>query len=250
MTMRLLFSMIVALWLLLTVAAGSPVLALELPVKTDGVTGARVDQTRVRGLLEAFLAARTDVLPAALIRIKSLGTVRPFTLPAGEVTCEVVPADPAIIGSRSFSLIFRVDGRVRGNLALRTRLEAFAPVAVAAIDLPRGAVVAPGDLRLVERDLGVLREPFLEAESLVGKRVRRALRAGEVLHKGLIETPPVVRRGDLVTMKLRSGGLLLTAQGRARDNGVAGETIRVRNSASNKEVLCRVAGPGLVDVEI
>ena len=250
MTMRLLFSVIVALGLLLTVAAGRPVLALELPVSTDSATGAFIDQTLVRGLLEDFLAARTDVLPAARIRIKSLGTVRPFTLPAGEVTCEVVPANPAIIGSRSFSLIFRVDGRVRENLALRTRLEAFAPVAVAAIDLPRGAVVAPGDLRLMERNLGVLREPFLDTESLVGKRVRRALRAGEVLRKGLLDTPPVVRRGDLVSVMLRSGRLLLTAKGRARDNGVTGETIRVRNIASNKELLCRVVAPGMVDVEI
>ncbi len=240
----------VVLGLLLTIMVSSPVSALEFKVPSNNGAGVRIDRIMVTKLLEAFLEARADVLPTARIAVKVVESFQPILLPARKVTCEIVPADPAIIGSRRFSLIFRVGGRVRENMAIRTKLEAYAQVAAAAIDLRRGAVIAHGDIRLVERDLSTLREPFLEAGSLVGKKVRRALRAGDILHKGLVDTPPVVRRGSMVTMMLRSGGLLLTAQGRARDNGITGETIRVRNSASKKEILCRVAGPGTVEVEM
>ena len=236
--------------LILLWSGGSPALAREFPVRAAADGGARIDQARIRGLLETFLAVRAESLPLARIRFKAVENIKPFMLPAGNATCEIVPSDPGVIASRRFSLIFRVDGRVKANLAVRTELEVIAPVAVAALDLPRGAVIAAGDVYMAERNLSSLREPYLEAESLVGKRVRRALRAGAVLQKGLLETPPVVRRGDLVTMTVRSGGLLLTAQGAARQNGITGETIRVRNSSSKKDVLCQVVGPGQVSVEM
>jgi len=249
MARRVIINLGLVLALLLALSAGAA-RALEFPVTPGGDGTTRIDQARVRGLLEAYLVARTEILPLAQVRFKEIEKVNPMVLPAGTATCEIVPADPAIIGSRRFTLIFRVDGRVAANLALRTELEALAPVAVAAVDLPRGAELAPGDVQLVERDLTGLRQPCLDVDFLVGKRLRRSLRAGEVLQKGVLETPPVVRRGDLGTMTIHSGNLLLTARGAARENGVNGETIRVRNSSSQKDVLCRVVGPGAVEVEI
>ncbi len=224
--------------------------ALELPVvaAADGVV--RVSPELVKGLLEAYLEARAEILPAARVGFKSIEQIKPFVLPAGVATCEIVPADPAIIGSRRFSLIFRVDGRVQANLALRTELEALAPVAVAAGDLPRGAVLTLKDVRLLEKDISTLREPYLEVDTLVGKGLRRAVKAGEVLQKGVLATLPVVRRGELVLMTVRSGALVLTASGAALDNGGLGETIRVRNSSSQKEVVGRIVGPGKVELEM
>ncbi|NTV14063.1 MAG: flagellar basal body P-ring formation protein FlgA [Desulfobulbaceae bacterium] len=235
---------------LLLVAAGGRAEALELPVPAaaDGVV--RVAPELVKGLLEAYLAARADVLPAARIDFKTIEQVRPFTLPAGVATCEIVPADPAIIGSRRFSLIFRVDGRVQANLALRIELEALVPVAVVTGDLPRGAVLAMKDLRLVEKDISTLREPYRDTAELLGKGLLRAMKAGEVIQKGLLTTPPVVHRGELVTLTVRSAGLILTASGSALDNGGLGETIRVRNNSSQKEVQGRITGPGKVEVEM
>lgn len=249
MTTRLLCALIAGLIGLL-VTIGNPALARELPVAATGNEHTRIDNLKIRKLLDAYLQAHSETMPAARIRFKSVKQIKPFVLPAGTATCEIIPAIPKIIGSRRFTMIFRVDGQIRANFALHTELEALAPVAVAAIDLPRGVLIAPGDVRLVEKDLSNLREPYLDAKSLVGKKVRRALRAGTVLQKALLETPPVVRRGDSVTMTVRSGAMILTARGAARDNGVIGDTIRVRNNDSQKDVLCRVAGPGAVEVEI
>jgi len=250
MLTRLLRPWLVRLILLLVMAAIDRAEALELPVPTaaDGVV--RVAPEVVKGLLEAYFAARVDVLPAATrLRLKAIEPIRPFVLPAGVTTCEIVPVNPAIIGSRRFNLIFRVDGRVQENLALRTELMALAPVAVAAGDLPRGAVITLKDLRLDERDITGLRQPYLEIPPLLGMGARRAIKAGEVLQKGMLATLPVVRRGELVTLTVRSAGLVLTASGVALDNGGLGETIRVRNSSSQKGVSGRITGPGKVELE-
>jgi flagella basal body P-ring formation protein FlgA len=45
------------------------------------------------------------------------------------------------------------------------------------------------------------------------------------------------------------GRLLMSAAGEAQQDGRAGETIRVLNSSSRKEVLCRVIGSSHVQVE-
>ena len=250
MPTRLLRPLLVGLVLLLVTAVSGPVAALELPVvaAADGVV--RVAPELVKGLLEDYLVARAEVLPAARVSFKSIEAIKPFVLPAGVATCEIVPADPAIIGSRRFTLIFRVDGRVQANLALRTELVALAPVVVAGADLPRGAVLAAKDVQLVEKDITGLREYFRDIEPLLGKGVRRAIKAGEVFQNGVLVTLPVVHRGEQVTMTVRSGGLLLTASGSALANGGLGETIRVRNNSSQKEVSGRISGPGKVDVEM
>ncbi|WP_044559263.1 flagellar basal body P-ring formation chaperone FlgA, partial [Azospirillum sp. B4] len=59
----------------------------------------------------------------------------------------------------------------------------------------------------------------------------------------------VVSRGALVTMMLRSGNMTLTVQGRAQTEGGINEIIRVTNTASNRTIDARVAGPDLVMVQ-
>ncbi len=223
------------------------------------VTGAAAQQVapgsqilapeEVRRLLEEYLAANRDRLPAAEVRFRSLVLPEPMELPAGELQVEIVPSDPQLLGSRRFTLIVRVDGRVQRNLALRAELEALAPVAVAAQDLRRGTVLTREDIRLVTMDLAQLRYPALDPQELVGKRTKRTLRLGEPFDRGGVEFPPLVRRGDLVTITGRGAGLVITATGIARADGEEGDFIRVRNSNSQREVLCRVAAPGEVEVE-
>lgn len=249
MTNRVLRPWLVGLLFILALAS-APLKALELPVPAAADGMVRVAPDLVKDLLEAYLLARADDAPGARLSIKSIEQIRPFELPVGVVTCEVVPADPAIIGSRRFSLIFRVDGKVKANLALRIELQALAPVAVAASSLPRGAVLSPKDVRLVEKDITGLREYYKVTETLLGKGLRRAVKSGEVIHEGMLATLPVVRRGELVTMTVRSGALVLTASGLALDNGGLGEAIRVRNNSSQKEVVGRIVAPGKVDLEM
>ena len=59
----------------------------------------------------------------------------------------------------------------------------------------------------------------------------------------------MIQRGDRVEILARRGSLVLTAVGEARQDGQGGETIRVMNSDSRREILCQVQAPGQVSVE-
>ena len=77
---------------------------------------------------------------------------------------------------------------------------------------------------------------------------------GQVIPQAAVETqaadsPILVKPRDLVKIVARLGGLSVTALGEAQQEGREGDRIRVRNVDSKKEVVGRVIGRGLVDVD-
>ncbi|OHB24727.1 MAG: flagella basal body P-ring formation protein FlgA [Desulfuromonadaceae bacterium GWC2_58_13] len=220
--------------------------ASSVKIRRDSMV---VDQPVIEEILADYLHANRGFLPQARISFKALRFPPTFFLPRGPLTTEVLPSDPQILNSRRFSIIFRIDGVTVENLSIRGELEAIAPVVVAATELSRGGVLSSRDLNLVEMNIVGLRNPCFELDELVGKKLKRSLRQGVPLDRGTVEFPPMVARGELVAIILRHGSMELTARGEARQDGQSGETIRVRNNASQRDILGRVAAPGIIEVE-
>ena len=218
----------------------------QVTIRREGIV---IGPEKIEQILREFLSRNKSLLPQAKVGIKSLNSLRPFVLPPGKLDYEVIPSDPRILGSQRFTLIFRVDGQVEQNLALRVELEALAPVVVAAGDLARGVVLSAQDLNVVEMDLVGLKNPCFDPAELIGQKVKRSMRLGTPVDRSMVDFPPMIRRGDRVTITLRKGGLELNATGEARQDGKEGESIRIRNSSSRKEILCRVIAPGTAEVE-
>jgi len=209
-----------------------------------------VDSAEIHDMLEDYLAENAGLLPQAEIRIRSLDVYRPLELPSGRLSYEIIPSDPSILNSRRFTFIFRVDDRVVENHSFRAEIEALAPVAVAAGDLRRGVTLGEHDINMVEMDLGQMRNPCLDPQELIGKQLKRSLRLGDAFDRRWIEEPALVHRGDRVSIVVRSGAMELTATGVAREDGAKNDVITIRNASSQKDILCRVAAPGIVQVEL
>jgi flagellar basal body P-ring formation protein FlgA len=220
--------------------------ATSVRVRRDGLV---IDQPVIEKILADYLEDKRGFLPQARISFNAQRFPPAFFLPRGELTTEVIPSDPQILGSRRFSIIFRVDGKTVENFSISGKLEAIAPVIVAATDLGRGSLLSSQDLNLVELDIVGLRNPCFNVNQLVGKKLKRSLRQGTPVDRGTVEFPPMVARGELVTITLRHGSMKLSARGKARQDGQAGETIRVRNIGSQRNILGRVVAPGVIEVE-
>ncbi|KIH77549.1 flagella basal body P-ring formation protein FlgA [Geoalkalibacter ferrihydriticus] len=236
--------LITTIFLCLVLLSGAAFAVASAPAK-----GTYIGPEQIRALLEDYLEEKRGLLPQGEIRIRTLDVNNSFTLPPGRVSHEIIPSDPQILTSRRFTFIFQVDGRTQHNQSYRVVLEALAPVAVAALDLSRGVTLTERDINFVEMDLARVRNPAFSAEELVGKVLRRTVRLGDVLDRSFVEEPSLVRRGEVVTIIAKRGALQLNATGVARDEGKLGDTIRIRNSASQKEILCEVVAPATVTVE-
>jgi flagella basal body P-ring formation protein FlgA len=210
----------------------------------------QISPAQILNIIDTFLEQNKTELPQAEIRFIPTSQPLPFIIPAGELRWEVIPSDPAIVGSSRFSIIFRVDGRVRKNMSVRGHLEVLAQVVVAASEIRKGEVLTPRHLATAVQDISNLREPCLNAQEILGKKITRSLKAGNVILLSQVDFPPMVRKGELVRMIVRKGTLRVSATGVARSDGKKNETIQVQNINSNKIVYCRVSRPGIVEVAL
>ena len=112
-----------------------------------------------------------------------------------------------------------------------------------------GDVISVNDIQYIDmRANAVSASTLVSTESLVGQTPRRGVPAMRPLAAGDLTAPVAVKKGEMVTMTLESGQMQLTAQGRALDNGAAGEVVRIMNTSSNQVIEGVVKGLRTVSV--
>ena len=213
--------------------------------KGNRITGSEIDQ-----LLTDYLKRNNDKFRGAQVKHTIESLPAPFYLPTGTFECDIIPANPQIIGSKRVSLIFKVDGKVIKNLSIHCRIEAYAKVVVARNRIKYGTILNPAELMLRTMELSRLEDYATSIDQVAGTIAKRAIRKGVAIQSSMIESAPIVRRGELVKIIINYQGLFLTATGVAKANGKKNDVIRVRNSSSNKIIHCRVQAPGLVEVTL
>lgn len=211
--------------------------------------GIWIEPEEMEAVLRDYLATVVRELPGVTLSFETLYLPSRFMVAAGRIEHQVIPSTRQVIGSRRLTLITRVNGEVVANQSIRVSIKASAQVVVITSDLRRGETLAASNLALREQDISGLKEPFFVFEPLLGKQLKQSVRLGQPLQRRQVEFPPLIKRGDRVTIQAQNPGIRLNAMGEARQNGELGETIRVRNNSSQREILCQVQAAGLVSVE-
>jgi flagellar basal body P-ring formation protein FlgA len=116
--------------------------------------------------------------------------------------------------------------------------------------LTRGQVIGPQDVTWLNMRESQLSPDVIEdVDGLIGMAARRPISPQMPVRNVDVAAPLVVKRNEVVVLRYRAGGLLLTAKGRVQDNGGMGDVVNVLNSQSKRIIQGVVAGPQLVDVE-
>lgn len=122
-------------------------------------------------------------------------------------------------------------------------------VVVAKSLLKRHEVIDAEDLEMKEIRLRGRRQSFeTNPEALIGKRTIRSLKKGTAIRMDLVEEAPLILRGDRISIVLESQGLKISTLGKAVEDGLHGERIKVVNLDSKKIVVGEVIGQGRVRV--
>jgi flagella basal body P-ring formation protein FlgA len=159
------------------------------------------------------------------------------------------PSFEAATNRFSATLVVVAEGMPTQRVRIAGRAVATAAVVVAARRLPLGAVVGPGDLRLVRQRAERVR-PGLASDpgQVVGKALRRPVAEGMGFAAADLSLPAVVEKNASVTLVMEAPGLSMTAQGRAMASAARGEVVPVMNLASRSIVEGEAIGPGRVRV--
>jgi len=165
-----------------------------------------------------------------------------------EVDLSTHPGQP-LLGTVPVRVRLESGGQVLREGVVTASVHADLPVVVAARDLRSGRPLAPNDLTLEVRDAAELRTGWFDNPSqAVGRRPRRPLRRGAALVPDSLDAAVLVHRGQRVKLRLAQGRLRIETEGQAREDGQAGDWIRVMNIASRREVLARVGDDGTAHV--
>jgi flagella basal body P-ring formation protein FlgA len=132
---------------------------------------------------------------------------------------------------------------VTGRLTFKRNI----PVLVRRLEGGTTIGVADIDWSVVPEDR-VNMSVIVDANDLIGHELRRDTDEGEILHAHDVMPPRLVVRGSPVTMKIETPLMLVTAQGKAMQDGTQGEIVRVLNTQSNRMLEGVVSGPGTVTI--
>ncbi len=217
-------------------------LDLQLPAKIR-VRRSAVKITReememmVRDHLMATASSEEAEVNITAVRIKD-----DVLLPKGRIQHEVQrQRQSAPSRLQPVSIVFKVDGRFVRKVSALVSLEIMQNVVVTRKPLPRFKVITTQDVMIRQINVtGIADTVIRSIESVVGKRARRAIGMHDALHSNMVEWPPVVQKGDRVTIIAESGNLRITALGEVRGTGKVGEQVRVVNLDSKKNITAQV----------
>ena len=115
--------------------------------------------------------------------------------------------------------------------------------------LPRGHVLAATDLTKEDHDVSRLTRGYLSnPDDAIGQRLKHQVVSGKVVTPSLLVADLVVKRGQSVTLVVRSNGLNIKMAGKALMDGAVDQRIRVENVASSRIVEGLVRSPEYVEV--
>ena len=117
--------------------------------------------------------------------------------------------------------------------------------------LKRGEIIGDGDIEWLEWPARrAPRDVITDLADLLGMAAKRSLRPGRPLRERDVQEPVVVAKGSFVSLVYRTSNMVLTAGGRALENGAMGSVIRVLNSKSKVVVEARVDGGNVLSVTL
>ncbi len=200
-----------------------------------------LDEEELRSMLTATLQERWVKDRGELL----LRLSRPWTgsaVPDEPLEIRIIDVPAAGLNS-SFVVRFEIwSGRERvGQHQLALQAQIWAEVPVARSTAARGLLLRDADVTTERRDLLAMREP-LRAELLTDGSLElvETIRPGQPVLARSVRVRPVIRRGGVVEGVLQDGMLSISLKVEVLEDGLPGQTVRLRNPKTKREMLGKV----------
>jgi flagella basal body P-ring formation protein FlgA len=157
-----------------------------------------------------------------------------------------------LVGLVSVEVDVLSNGAVVQTVPLVARVSLVRRAVVARRTINQGATVASGDVAVVDHRYASMDQLALhDGGDVIGQRAKRLIPAGQSIGGEMLEAVPLVLRGQLVSVHSTVGGIRVVTSGKALEDGLRGEPVRVRSSGNERaEFDAVVNSPGVVEVRL
>lgn len=236
---------------LLLIGALLWLLASALPTGAEGQQTTRLGADGLQAILQEIILSGKQ-LPSDTLSIENFSS-RPETmeLPAGKIDYRIISQSATRLGRQTIQAMILVNGIEAEEVTLSGDLLLFGEVVCAARGIPRNTVLSEADIEVVRQNITMLGPGFVQTPAAaLGQKAKTTLRPGAVLYSRLLKAPELVKRGDVVSIIARSSALRISVPGRVVEStGAQGDTVRVKNLMSRREVYATVISSDEVQVE-
>ncbi|KAA3617595.1 MAG: flagella basal body P-ring formation protein FlgA [Calditrichaeota bacterium] len=152
-------------------------------------------------------------------------------------------------GSQSVWARFRNGHKVVKKIPLNISVFVVKDVVVAGQRIKRNSSLSNSNLKLETKHLGKdWDQYFFTLKEINGSESKRLIKKGTVLTKRMVQAKQLVHSGNPVRVELKSGGLTITTNGIAKQNGAFGEQIKLKLDKTGKTIQGIVSSQNLVIV--
>jgi len=159
-----------------------------------------------------------------------------------------------IVGKSGLPLEVYVDNKLNRIIYVKCKIDVLKSVIVAKTNIKKGDIIDVYNITL--KKLGISTIPFNiindNISNLYGKVAVINIDEGKPITLNAVKDRTIVFKGDEVTIRIVNGDLVLTAIGQSLQDGYIGQNISVRviSGASKKNIVARVLGVGLVELNL
>ncbi len=222
-------------------------IAASLPLATAASTTiSRTDPQQIRAAAERFVTGLGT--PGSTVHAAA-GHLDP-RLNLAPCVEELTPYLPTGAAVRPRTMVgVRCPAAGGWSIFVPVVVESDAPVLVARRTLSRGEIPGVGDVDAVTRRVPGLGTQFpASLADVSGRRLRRAVAAGQPVPADALAAPVLIERGAQVTAVAAVAGVAVRAGAVALEAGGQGDRVRVRNVVSGRVIEGTVQADGTVSI--
>lgn len=185
------------------------------------------DHAVIRDTALTYAQAQTHNMPGKVsIQVEDID---PRTvLPTCKVLEAFMPNGAKIIGKTSIGV--RCNEKPVWSVFLQANIKVSADLLVANRPLSQGLVLSADDFSVQSGELGqpgILTAP----EQAIGKTLKFAIGAGQVLRIDMLRPDFVIKQGQTVRLYVRANGFVVSSEGQALNDATAGQAIRIKTAS-------------------
>ena len=220
-----------------------PVLVLLLACASPAFAADPQSHGQIRDVALAYVQTQMQARPGKVsVEVEDID--RRIVLPACSALEAFLPAGSQLTGKTSIGV--RCNQKPGWSIFLQATIKVSADMLVANRPLAQNTVLSTGDFSLQSGELGqpgILTDPA----QAIGKTLRFAIGAGQVLRDDMLRSPFLVIQGKTTEVRVRNKGFSIRATGQALNNGAEGQNVQVR-MPSGQVVNGTVTADGHVEV--
>ncbi|RMF93474.1 MAG: flagella basal body P-ring formation protein FlgA [Candidatus Schekmanbacteria bacterium] len=186
------------------------------------------------------------------IKLKRIRGAQNLTLPAGKISTNIEIVRKSISGN-TYSILFTVfvNGKKSAFLQLSADVEKIEDIVVARKKIFRNQIITEKDVTVIRKISDMrTKNNFSKISDVIGKKATRLIDVNKAITSDMVEEIPLLERGDVVSIRVISNGLMVSALGEVLSKGYQGKKVKVRNIDSGKILKATVMNKKEVRIEL